>query len=314
MESNPDHPFFVYGHGWASCDPDGSLNMFGLKCQRLQVGDVCISLTPRDSILANTPMSNYQHFHQQQPNQHQVSSIQHHHNNSNNNHNNFHHHQESLTQNHQPTTYYCPYTTTYSKDDSSSQIPQNLSRKQQPELQPSPQQTVPTTATVTAVTSRPAPHFIDSQHTIPVSIYSSYINSGSQQQQQNILLLGSVTGSEPEPFTKETSQNIHSIRGADELFAIKSHITDNSPVAANLTNNQQQQCRPLSNHAPSQCIPIYAIDGDNEHANTSTCSAEAKASNPSDDASLSRKRRWSAPDNICEDENCQKIGQKQCKH
>jgi hypothetical protein len=43
-----EHPFFVYGQGWASCDPDGSMQAFGLKCQRLQVGDVCISLKPRE--------------------------------------------------------------------------------------------------------------------------------------------------------------------------------------------------------------------------------------------------------------------------
>lgn len=44
-----EHPFFVYGQGWASCDTDGSMQAFGLKCQRLQVGDVCISLKPRET-------------------------------------------------------------------------------------------------------------------------------------------------------------------------------------------------------------------------------------------------------------------------
>lgn len=43
-----EHPFFVYGQGWASCDIEGSMQAFGLKCQRLQVGDVCISLKPRE--------------------------------------------------------------------------------------------------------------------------------------------------------------------------------------------------------------------------------------------------------------------------
>jgi hypothetical protein len=43
-----EHPFFVYGQGWASCNPEGSMQAFGLKCQRLQVGDVCISLKPRE--------------------------------------------------------------------------------------------------------------------------------------------------------------------------------------------------------------------------------------------------------------------------
>jgi hypothetical protein len=43
-----EHPFFVYGQGWASCNIEGSMQAFGLKCQRLQVGDVCISLKPRE--------------------------------------------------------------------------------------------------------------------------------------------------------------------------------------------------------------------------------------------------------------------------
>lgn len=47
-----EHPFFVYGQGWASCDPESSMQAFGLKCQRLQVGDVCISLKPREQKLS----------------------------------------------------------------------------------------------------------------------------------------------------------------------------------------------------------------------------------------------------------------------
>lgn len=38
----------MYGKGWASFSPDGTLHEHGLKCQLLEVGDVCISLTPRD--------------------------------------------------------------------------------------------------------------------------------------------------------------------------------------------------------------------------------------------------------------------------
>ncbi|CRK91175.1 CLUMA_CG004860, isoform A [Clunio marinus] len=49
IEAKLEHPFFVYGQGWASCNPEGSLTAFGLNCQRLQVGDVCISLKPRES-------------------------------------------------------------------------------------------------------------------------------------------------------------------------------------------------------------------------------------------------------------------------
>ncbi|RZF42419.1 hypothetical protein LSTR_LSTR011557 [Laodelphax striatellus] len=47
IESAAEHPYFVFNRGWASCDPDKTLTTYGLKCHRLQVGDVCISLSPR---------------------------------------------------------------------------------------------------------------------------------------------------------------------------------------------------------------------------------------------------------------------------
>lgn len=48
METTLEHPFFVYGQGWASCNPDRTLHCYGLKVHNLQVGDVLISLTPRE--------------------------------------------------------------------------------------------------------------------------------------------------------------------------------------------------------------------------------------------------------------------------
>lgn len=90
METQPSHPFFVYGKGWSSFRPDETLHEHGLKCHKLEIGDVCISLTPRE--------------------QHSRTSI------------------DSITS------------------------PQNLSRKQMPH-------TISTTATGTAVTSRPIPSF-----------------------------------------------------------------------------------------------------------------------------------------------------------
>ncbi|XP_073968939.1 ataxin 1 isoform X2 [Rhodnius prolixus] len=47
VECAAEHPYFVYGQGWASCRPDRTLASYGLKVHQLQVGDVCISLTPR---------------------------------------------------------------------------------------------------------------------------------------------------------------------------------------------------------------------------------------------------------------------------
>ncbi|NWS03291.1 ATX1L protein, partial [Motacilla alba] len=41
----PEHPFFVYGQGWSSCCPGRTAQLFALPCHRLQVGDVCISIS-----------------------------------------------------------------------------------------------------------------------------------------------------------------------------------------------------------------------------------------------------------------------------
>ncbi|XP_058669744.1 ataxin-1-like [Ammospiza caudacuta] len=41
----PEHPFFVYGQGWSSCSPARTAQLFALPCHRLQVGDVCISIS-----------------------------------------------------------------------------------------------------------------------------------------------------------------------------------------------------------------------------------------------------------------------------
>ncbi|KAL1517346.1 hypothetical protein ABEB36_001120 [Hypothenemus hampei] len=37
VDSTSDHPYFVMGHGWASCNPDRTLQCYGLKVHRLQV-------------------------------------------------------------------------------------------------------------------------------------------------------------------------------------------------------------------------------------------------------------------------------------
>ena len=49
VEATLEHPFFVFGQGWSSCDPERTVQRFGLRCQRLSVGDVCISLTHKDT-------------------------------------------------------------------------------------------------------------------------------------------------------------------------------------------------------------------------------------------------------------------------
>lgn len=47
LESTVEHPFFVYGRGWASYKPERTLAQYGLRVHRLQIGDVFVSLAPR---------------------------------------------------------------------------------------------------------------------------------------------------------------------------------------------------------------------------------------------------------------------------
>ncbi|KAH8396305.1 hypothetical protein KR222_007689, partial [Zaprionus bogoriensis] len=48
LEVLPAQPLFVYGQGWASCNPQLSYELYELKCQQLQVGDICLSLVPHE--------------------------------------------------------------------------------------------------------------------------------------------------------------------------------------------------------------------------------------------------------------------------
>lgn len=63
LESTIEHPFFVYGRGWASCRPERTLSRYGLQVQRLQVGDVCVSLVAKKhaagAVTASLPAMSY---------------------------------------------------------------------------------------------------------------------------------------------------------------------------------------------------------------------------------------------------------------
>lgn len=48
VEATLEHPFFVFGQGWSSCEPTWTHKRYGLDCHKLSVGDVCISLTHKD--------------------------------------------------------------------------------------------------------------------------------------------------------------------------------------------------------------------------------------------------------------------------
>lgn len=49
-----EYPFFVRDHGWSSCSPQRSAQMYGLQCRQLSTGDVCLALTP-------TPTAQFAH-------------------------------------------------------------------------------------------------------------------------------------------------------------------------------------------------------------------------------------------------------------
>ncbi|XP_015729742.1 ataxin-1-like isoform X1 [Coturnix japonica] len=55
----PEHPFFVYGQGWSSCSPGRTAQLFALTCHRLQVGDVCISISLQSMNGNSASQANY---------------------------------------------------------------------------------------------------------------------------------------------------------------------------------------------------------------------------------------------------------------
>ena len=53
MEAAIEHPFYVFGQGWSSVSPKGTMARYQLSCKELKLGDLCISLTHRDSKLTS---------------------------------------------------------------------------------------------------------------------------------------------------------------------------------------------------------------------------------------------------------------------
>ncbi|XP_033755081.1 ataxin-1-like [Pecten maximus] len=66
VEATVEHPFFVFGQGWSSCDPDKTLERYGLECHRLSVGDICISLTHKEVTARGAEISQQQLRHQEE--------------------------------------------------------------------------------------------------------------------------------------------------------------------------------------------------------------------------------------------------------
>lgn len=268
MQVNPEQPFYVYGQGWASCDPEASMQIYGLKCQQLQVGDVCISVYTQNpqihqqispagcvSQIVNSQQHQVQHFPStsvQQNQQHQippppVSS--------------------------QPYFHY-PY---YREDVL--QLPQNLSRRSN---------TIPTTATGTAVTSRPVSHIEQMQP--HQSISSISYSSHSTDKLLNSNHISAVIRNSTDNERRQTSNII--IHSPYESTGSRSITHDNNSLYINEPR--------ATSSAPSAYIPRSS---QNDH---SAVSMIVSKNNDDDQLEVtnSRKRRWSAPDNGCDDESC----------
>lgn len=209
METQSSHPFFVYGKGWASFSPEEALHAHGLKCQLLEVGDVCISLTPRD---------------QPEP------------------------------------------TPSASKSASAEVIgsPQNLSRKQMP-------QTISTTATGTAVTSRPIPSYEPSH-------YSQQLHHHHQQQQQQL-------------HQQQQHQQMMSQRHlSDTIYGM--HASRLSSVS------ERKFSTPMAPPPP----PPSSLSSSSSSSSSSSAEPSYDSGEAIDATMHSRKRRtWSICENICDD-------------
>lgn len=175
IETQPSHPFFVYGKGWASFSPDATLNEHGLKCQLLEVGDVCISLTPREQ----------------------------------------------------------------SKPHESTISPQNLSRKQMPH-------TISTTATGTAVTSRPIPSYEPSysqqmmQHRHANE--SLFLMHGRPSSSENSLRKFNTSMAPPPPPIPGTECTASTLCHIDEAIDATMHSRKRRPwpISDNICDDQKK--------------------------------------------------------------------------
>jgi ataxin 1/1L len=210
-----EHPFFVYGQGWASCNPEGSLRLFGLKCQRLQVGDICISLKPREHKI-NQP-KHQQQLQQQQQHMNEFSSrstsFPHHHPHhqiNNNNNNSMHHHKNGFP-------------------ISPSQIPQNLSKRPQ---------TITTNATDTTIVSRLAPHLvpyssIQSLASSTTTATTTPILSAAEIRNSHIesIVNGIAAGRGLSPPTSQQQQRRRPLSHESTTSTFKGHPDDSQPLS-----------------------------------------------------------------------------------
>lgn len=224
MEVNQDHPFFVYGKGWSSFSPENTKQHYGLHCQGLQVGDICISLKPR-TVKIEEPHQRHQRIDHR------------------------------------------PYD-----------MPQDFSHSNPTRARSSasPNITQPTTATVTAVCSRPVPSIME----------------------------GSSIGHFTVPSTSQAYPN-HLLEMQRSSFHHMPQILEGIPSTSSSNSHQQQIRRPMSHENPTSSLHdrySAAISGLNYSASQQDQQPIPMIVNKhlldavDAENEASRKRRWSAPD------------------
>lgn len=314
IESLPGHPFFVYGKGkqsvcisqseskynfstlivncffsyceqigWASCNPNESLDEYNLKCQQLEVGDIFISLTPRDlakrSKRAKSPSA--------APPSSQPPFIS-----------------------HQPQYYAQPQLklndyTSANGNNNPMCAPQNLSRKQ-----PYPPTSSTTTTTaVTAMPSRPMQSFdyqtmafnAHQQHRLIVD-HAANVRSHYNQSAAAVAAANAAAAAAAAHASHYRSMDDRRIpSNTNALQRTLSH--DSSPRKYNLTSSMAPP--PPPQHQSQQQHMTGAGDANKNGDANSHDTAAARAN---------RQRRWSAPDAICNVDGCQLEQRKCTKH
>uniref|UniRef100_U5EQ37 AXH domain-containing protein n=1 Tax=Corethrella appendiculata TaxID=1370023 RepID=U5EQ37_9DIPT len=244
IEASIEHPFFVYGQGWASCNPEKTLQLFGLKCQRLQVGDICLSLRPRERKLQRHSTPNTSSIASPSSSTASVFTTP--------------HEQQAHLQ-----------LDKTSKELLLQNLPQNLSRR-------STSHTILTTATSTAVSSRAtAPQPQPTHLNLPPSLPPFAIPNFSSPNLSLSSLYSNLSVN-----SKHLSPSLTSTPSS----ASTAPPASIAPSAPNCSNDNDQ---PVSMIIDKNSKNSTTNDEDEDHVI---------------DASLSRKRRWSAPDNIFDEE------------
>ncbi|XP_058811548.1 uncharacterized protein LOC131676496 [Topomyia yanbarensis] len=296
IEAANEHPFFVYGQGWASCSPEKSMQEFGLKCQKLQVGDICLSLIPREKIkTSHSSSSSNSAYLAPHIGQYLPSTQQLHHHDINGNQTSLHH---------QPP-YHPGDTLRLARDrgdpnngqqqKQQQYLPQNLSRKSSHQ----PLQ-IPVSAPTTSVSSRPsgAPPY-SSFPSVPVfSMPFSAANLSKPHE---------PTHYPPKPTLDQPVQSARSANNQLNFLEPNDHpvaMVIDKTTHSSSSSTSGISSTPYTSSPSSLTSSTYsAVSPKAGSCSTSLPPMNLVNDNDDDgaiDATSSRKRRWSAPD-MCEE-------------